>query len=277
MKILKVIGYGNMSKAILHSLLKKVDAFNDKSELKIDSIEIYGRDPEKIDLFLNNFFQSHTNSLFLKEKITLIKKTKNIDIENSILLLACKPYNLGDFTFIGNAHLCISVLAGISPSKIKEFVNYSHIALVMPNIGAFVGMSSSAVMLDSTNNEIKKEVEIFISSFGNCVFVDSFNHINASIATNGSSPAILALVAQALINAGVHEGLSLDNAKKLTQKSFEGIAQLLKTKSPQEIKDMITSPGGTTSRAILHCDKTSVQGNIAQSLINAVNMANGKS
>ena len=129
---------------------------------------------------------------------------------------------------------------------------------------------------EQINNETKEKIQSFISSFGNCVFVETQKELNASIATNGSSPAILALVAQALINAGVHQGLKLDTSKKLVQKTFEGIAELLKHETPQTIQDSIASPGGTTIEALLHCDETGVKGNIMRACIKAAQKASTK-
>lgn len=291
---LVVVGYGNMAKAILGGLLRQ-----SKDKLGIKNIVIAGRSPQTVESWLTNTMQTY-RSEFLHD-ITY-KTSYDIECDNRVILLACKPYNLDSFIFHGRAQIVYSVLAGINVHTLCNHIQSYHYALIMPNIGAHYGLSSSAVlwrqngaksttirevgkvldiMIDNNNIQasqdknahIQKQIISFVSSFGNCEFVSNEKELLASIATNGSSPALLGLVAQGLINAGVQQGLKLDVSKRLVQKTFEGVAKLLEDKSPQEIKDLVTSPGGTTAEALLHCDENGVQGIISHALIKAVEKA----
>lgn len=289
---LVVVGYGNMAKAILCGLLRQ-----SKETLGIKNIVIAGRSPQNIESWLTNIMQTY-RSEFIND-ITY-KTTYDIYCDNKIILLACKPYNLDSFLFHGNAKILYSVLAGINVNTLKNHIKSHNYVLIMPNIGANYGLSSTAVlwkqngtsktikesgkvldiMLDNDTQEvkdistnIKKQIVNFISSFGNCEFVENEEELLASIATNGSAPALLSLVAQALINAGVKQGLKPDVSKRLVQKTFEGVAKLLEDKSPQEIKDLVTSPSGTTAEALLYCDENGVQGIITRALVKAVEKA----
>ena len=292
-----IVGYGNMAKAILSGILKQT-----KEKLHIDSIAIVGRAPHKIESWLHNFLQEH-KSAFCND--VHIAKQYDIQCENKNVVLACKPDNIKEFSFHGHANVMYSVLAGVDISTLRLHIHANHYVVIMPNVGAKYALSSSAVLWESNmttaqtikeagkildsmvdgsfketneihHNETKEKIQSFISSFGNCVFVETQKELNASIATNGSSPAILALVAQALINAGVHQGLKLDTSKKLVQKTFDGIAELLKHETPQTIQDSIASPGGTTIEALLHCDETGVKGNIMRACIKAAQKASTK-
>ncbi|MWV61817.1 pyrroline-5-carboxylate reductase [Helicobacter saguini] len=291
-----ILGYGNMAKAILAGLLRQK-----KDILGITNIVIMGRNPSKITPFLESFFTQNESEY--KDSITL-QATNSIKCDGSEILLACKPNNLSEFSFNGVAEIVYSVLAGVTISNIKSHIDSKHFVNIMPNVAAHFGLSANAVLwehdklkiktikqagavlnalVDNDNNlqevrskylsEVKSRIESFVKSFGNCVFVESQKELNASIATNGSSPAVLALVAQGLINAGVASGLKLESSRELVAQTFLGIAKLLAEKSPQEIKDSITSPGGTTAQALLYCDIHGVQGHIAQGLINAVKKA----
>lgn len=292
---LVIVGYGNMAKAILSGLLRQT-----KEQLQITKILIVGRAPQKIESWLMQVMQE-CRSEFLHD-ITY-KTTYDIQCDNKIVLLACKPYNLDSFIFHGRAHIVYSILAGINARMLHNYIQSYHYVLIMPNIGAHYGLSSSAVlwqpngaksqtikevgkvldlMIDSHNMQeaqeknnahIQNQIVQFVSSFGSCEFVANEHELLASIATNGSSPALLALVAQGLINAGVQQGLKLETSQKLVQKTFEGVAQLLCEKNPQTIKDLVTSPGGTTAEALLHCDEHGVQGAITRACIKAVEKA----
>ncbi|TLD84141.1 pyrroline-5-carboxylate reductase dimerization domain-containing protein [Helicobacter trogontum] len=292
---LVVVGYGNMAKAILGGLIRQ-----SKELLDITKIVIAGRAPRKIEAWLQESMQT-CRSEFLNDVI--YETTYDIECDGRVVLLACKPYNLDSFIFHGRAHIVYSVLAGINAGVLHNHIQSYHYALIMPNVGARYNLSSSAVlwqqhatknqtikevgkvlnlMIDSHNMQeaheknnahIQTQIMRFVSSFGNCEFVESEEELFASIATNGSSPALLALVAQGLINAGVKQGLKLETSQRLVQKTFEGMAALLKEKSPQEIKDLVTSPGGTTAEALLFCDENSVQGNITRACVKAVERA----
>ncbi|RDU71246.1 pyrroline-5-carboxylate reductase [Helicobacter aurati] len=297
---LTIIGYGNMAKAILQGLLQK-----SKTHVNIQKIRIVGRNPHKIESWLESLLAKQQCE-FIRDKDIILQKTLQVQCDKRAILLACKPYNLRDFSFNGHAQILYSVLAGIGLEELKSHISSDHYVMIMPNICAAIGLSSNAVLwqnntktqsiqkagevLDSLIGQnanihyidkmqepkMKTIIENFITSFGNCIFVQNEQELHASIATNGSSPAILALVAQAIINAGVCSGLHLETSKQLVQKSFEGIAQLLNTKTPQEIKDSITSPNGTTAKALLHCDEHAIQGNITRALLKAVEKAHSK-
>ena len=292
---LVVVGYGNMAKAILGGLLKQ-----SKDVLGITKIVITGREPQKIESWVANIIQTY-RSEFLHD-ITY-ESTCNIECNNKMVLLACKPYALRSFIFHGRAHIVYSVLAGINANILHSYIQSYNYALIMPNIGAQYNLSSSAVLWqqhgvksqsikeagkvldfiidnksmreaqEKNHSHIQNQIKHFVMSFGSCEFISNEQELLASIATNGSSPAILALVAQGIINAGVQQGLNLEISQKLVQKTFEGIAELLKEKSPQEIKDLVTSPGGTTADALLHCDEKSVQGVITRACVKAVEKA----
>lgn len=289
-----VVGYGNMAKAILAGVLRQ-----DKQRLGISKITIIGRNPHKIESWLHTYM--HENHSAFAQDISLLT-THEVKCGGKLILLACKPHNLSHFIFHQQAYIVYSVLAGVNIERLQTHVQAQHYAIVMPNIGAMYAKSSSAVLWhngtkaqtikeagkvldmlveDQSNKEIqnqhfidvKDHIYNFVSSFGNCIFVETQKELNACIATNGSAPALLAIVAQALINAGIHEGLTLQTSTNLVQKTFEGIADLLKHKTPQEIKDSVTSPGGTTITALLHCDIHGVQGHITQASILAVKKA----
>lgn len=260
---LVVVGYGNMAKAILQGLAKSAD-------LGIKEILIVGRNPHKIEAWAREVFRESSLKLDFEVRMD------SIGVGGAAVLLACKPPNISSFSFNGEAFIVYSLLAGVGLDVLSSCVDSKNFVLVMPNVGASLGLSSSAVFWEGDGEDgTRRVIEGFVGSFGNCIFLGSYGELLASIATNGSSPAVLALVAQALINAGVHSGLKLELSAKLVQKTFEGIAALLKEKTPQEIKDSITSPNGTTARALLHCDENGVQGHITRSLIKAVDRAKG--
>ena len=102
------------------------------------------------------------------------------------------------------------------------------------------------------------------------VVVDKEELIDAAIATSGSSPAFIALIAQALIDAGVREGLNCAQSRELVCGMFEGFASLLAESRPQEIIDAIASPAGTTIEGLSVLENRAVRGAIIEAAHQAV-------
>lgn len=202
-------------------------------------LEIIGRNPLKAKSFIEK------NEL---KNAVALESNQKINVENKIVLLAQKPYGLTSFNYVGKAKIVFSVLAGIKISTIEYSIESSSYVRLMPNTAANVGLSSTAVYIDSRNEaeSFKAEVKEIIESFGNAVFLNNENLIDSAIATNGSATAFVALFAQALIDSGVREGLSRKDSTKLVTQTIKGVAKMLESNSPQEIIESVTTPGGTT-------------------------------
>ncbi|WP_104733560.1 pyrroline-5-carboxylate reductase [Helicobacter felis] len=112
--------------------------------------------------------------------------------------------------------------------------------------------------------QINPYVREILKCFGSCVEVQSEALIDASLATNGSSLAFLSMAAQALVSAGVREGLSVNQASELVEQSFKGFAQLLQESDPQEIIDSICTPGGATIAGLSVLEEKAFKGILMQ-------------
>lgn len=256
-KTLIFIGYGSMAKAIACGI--------NNSELKNKyDLEITGRNLDKAEKFIKE------NKLEGIAKA--VPSSPHVNIKDKILILCVKPYALKNFSYEGKAKSVYSVMAGVNISAIKNHVSSSAYAKVMPNVGAKFQKSSNALFIEG---DIKEEANELLSSFGNAVFVDSENLVDASIATGGSSIAFLGLIAQSLIDAGVREGLRRDDSIELVRATFEGFSHLLAHQSPDEIISSITSPGGTTIEGLAVLENRAVRGAIIEACHQAVAKARG--
>lgn len=242
MKVL-FVGYGNMACAIA----KRIDS-NTNGKY---TIQVCGRDRQKAQDFIQ------TNNLHNASSID----SAPIDIQDKIVILAIKPYGLDEFIYKGVAKSVYSVLAGVNIESLKQHIKAKSYIKLMPNVGAAFGLSSSVAF---TQNADLQEVKEICESFGSVVFVDNEKLVDSSIATSGSSPAFLALIAQALIDSGVREGLKRSDSAILVQKTFEGVAKLLESKTPQQIIDLVTTPGGTTIEGLSVLESSAVRGAIMQ-------------
>lgn len=249
MQTISIIGYGKMAKAIACGL-------NGKFRL-----EIIGRDKEKIEDFIQ------TNSLL---NTTSFHSQKTIDIKDKILILAIKPYALEYFKYENQSRVVFNIMAGVSISRLQNVLNSKSYCRVMPNVASLVGSGLSVIYSDDM--EVKRLASDIFDTLGSSIFVDKEEQINSAGAISGCGPAYLGLVAEALIDAGVREGLSLDISTKLVNGLFDGFSKLLQVKTPNEIRLDTTSPGGTTIDGIVELENSATRA----AFINAVCAAHKK-
>ncbi len=244
-----IIGYGKMAQAI-------ACAINGIFEL-----EIAGRNSDKIQHFIQK------NNL---KNATAIHIDKSFDVCDKIIILAIKPYALHSFIYNNVAHSVFSVMAGINIKSLQQTINAQHYCRVMPNIASLVKKGVNAIYTnDFSTHELADKI---FAHTGINIFVEKESDINAACAISGSGTAYLALIAEALIDAGVREGLHLDTSKKLVNGLFNGFSTLLDSTNPSNIKESTTSPGGTTAEALSVLEAHSIRA----AFINAVHSARTK-
>ncbi|MGX3045161.1 pyrroline-5-carboxylate reductase [Helicobacter sp. T3_23-1056] len=252
-----ILGYGNMASAIALALDKQGKY----------ALEICGRDVQKARDFISKHSLKNATAIESKQSSpsqndSLDSKPK-IKIQDKILLLCIKPKGLSSFVYEGRAKGVYSALAGVNIATLESFMSAKYFARLMPNVCARFSLSATAVFISTKEDnakKIKNQAQQIIESFGNAVFLASENLIDSSIATSGSSPAFLALVAQSLIDAGVQEGLSRADSTSLVRQTFRGFASLLDSATPQEIIESVTSPAGTTAQGLAVLEGKAVRG-----------------
>jgi len=147
----------------------------------------------------------------------------------------------------------LSVVAGLSTARLEaNFPETTAVIRSMPNTPVLVGKGVSAIAGGS--HVVKDDLdwaESILGAVGIVVRVSERN-IDAVSGLSGPMPAYLFLVVESLIEAGVHQGLSRDVAKKMVIGTFEGSAALLMAtgESPEELRAQVTSPGGTTAAGL---------------------------
>jgi pyrroline-5-carboxylate reductase len=147
----------------------------------------------------------------------------------------------------------LSIVAGVSSARL-EAVMPAPVAVVraMPNTPVLVDRGASAIAGGAhvTKADLDWAAEV-LGSLGVVVRLAE-RHLDAVTGLSGSMPAYLYLVVEALIEAGVHQGLTREVARELVVATFAGSAALLEQTgaSPEELRSQVTSPGGTTAAGI---------------------------
>ncbi|MCL2807558.1 MAG: pyrroline-5-carboxylate reductase [Coriobacteriia bacterium] len=146
----------------------------------------------------------------------------------------------------------ISIAAGITTETIAELFPEAQVIRVMPNapLMALAGMSVVAVGKDTENSEGELAVELF-SLLGEALLIPE-DKINAATAVSGSGPAYFALLVEELTRAGVQMGLSEEQSGQMALQTMIGTGRQLQLteESPSQLREAVTSPGGTTQAAL---------------------------
>ena len=197
------------------------------------------------------------------------------------IILAVKPDQVNDLLSEIRAgfterHLLISIAAGVPLAKLEAGLPAgARVIRVMPNTPALVGASASAFALGKAAAPGDAQlVQQLFSSVGVAYQVKE-SLLDAVTGLSGSGPAYMFVIIEALSDGGVAAGLPREIATKLAAQTMLGSAKMvLETgQHPGALKDMVTSPGGTTIEGLHELEK----GKVRAALMNAVRAAAEKS
>jgi pyrroline-5-carboxylate reductase len=215
----------------------------------------------------------------LQERLSVSTSLSNPDAVrwSRTLVLTVKPQDMealllqieGDLTA---QHLVISFAAGIRTSFIERFApTGTPVVRVMSNVPVLVDEAMSVISAGSNAQDKHLAVaEELLTSVGRVIRLPE-KHQDAVTATSGSGPAYFFLLAEAMIEACILLGLSRDVATELIIQTMLGSAKMLRDtgKHPVELREMVTSPGGTTIMAIRHLEQAGVRA----AFLNAIDAA----
>lgn len=205
---------------------------------------------------------------------------EDVVTRSEILVLAIKPQNMSSVlaelkTLLQPQHLVISIAAGITLGSLEAGLGLGRrVVRVMPNTPCLVNASASGYAKGvSATAEDEQTVERLMGSVGMVAKVPE-HLLNAVTGLSGSGPAFVYLMIEALSDGGVRMGLPRDVATRLAAQTLLGAAKMvLETGAhPGELKDAVTSPGGTTIAGLHALER----GGLRASLMNAVEAATAR-
>ena len=256
-----VIGFGNIARAIITPLFEKKllnpkDVYclvNTKNSL--DNI----RKNYKYDI---NIFQANS-------------KGSQIIWDCKVKLLSVKPQQLKNIIELekNKNNLMVSILAGVSLEKlIKKFPNHKCVRVVT-NIPITIGKGLTGI---SWGDEITDDQKQFIKRlFENSSKIYEFPEdlLDIFLAVTSSGPAIIALIIEALSDGGLSGGLQKRLSEELAVEMILGTVSLIKETNltTAELKNMVTSPGGTTISALRVLENRSLRSALIEAVVSASN------
>ncbi|HEY9184028.1 MAG TPA: pyrroline-5-carboxylate reductase [Salegentibacter sp.] len=199
--------------------------------------------------------------------ITSLSKLDHFDVYDDIeeclpnadvVFLAVKPYHCESLfeeirPMVNNEQIFVSLMAGVTLSKIQEGLGVKKVVRSMPNLPAQVGKGVTSY----TESEEVTRVELLmvrnlLDTTGESIHVETENFIDASTGISGSGPAYVFYFMQSMLEAALKMGFSKNDSKVLVSQTFEGAVKLFNESdlSPETWMERVASKGGTTRAAL---------------------------
>jgi len=261
MKNLKLgfIGVGNMGSSIVKGVLGK-------QLLQPQNVFVTDIDISRVSSLKEQFGVSTTEDIDeLLDKV-------------DVVLYAAKPQNVPKIfplisSTISPPKWIISIAAGVEISTLESYLpDNIPVVRVMPNIAASVGEGAAAICGGKCvqDEHIKRTKDIF-NSVGTTIIIEE-KLMDAVTGLSGSGPAFIFLIIEALADAGVQVGLSRQNANTLAIQTVLGASKMASQTDthPAVLKNMVTSPGGTTAAGLYELERSGLRCAIADAVMSAV-------
>lgn len=253
---LAFIGCGVMAEAIIAGLLRKK---------LVDAEQIAGSHPR----------QARREEMHVKYGVEMFEQNKDAVVathprasgEGAILVLSVKPQRLRGVLqeLKGSVHpeqLVVSIVAGARMETITDELLHAAVVRTMPNTPAQIGEGVTAWTASAgVTEQQERQVAAMLEALGKSVRVENERQIDMATALSATGPTYIFLVMEALIDAGVHMGFSRHVAQELVHQTLLGAVLFAREshKHPAELRNMVTSPGGTSAEAIYQMEKGSLR------------------
>lgn len=185
----------------------------------------------------------------------------------SVVVLAVKPQRiarvLGELKgALSPSQLVLSIVAGTRMETIASELGHASVARSMPNTPAQIGQGMTAWAATAEVGERHLEVvRALLGALGREMYVENENMIDMATALSATGPTYIFMMMEALVDAGVHMGFSRHVAEELVTQTMLGSVLFAREthKHPAELRNMVTSPGGTSAEAIYQMEKGSLR------------------
>ena len=180
-----------------------------------------------------------------------------------VIVLSTKPQNLADVTpgirgHLRRQDLLLSILAGTPIRKLADGVAHASVVRAMPNTPAQIGQGMTVwTATPEVTEEQRGQAQAILGALGMEIFVNDESYLDMATALSGTGPAYVFMFMESLIDAGVHLGFSRRVAEQLVFQTMRGSLEYAAQsgKHVAELRNQVTSPGGTTAAALYHMEK----------------------
>lgn len=238
------IGSGIMGEAMIRGLL---------TQNIVSPNQIYAADP----------LQSRLDDLRERYGINVTLSNSEAAEVGQVIVLSTKPQNLADAMPGIRGHLrrhdlLLSILAGTPIRKLADGVAHAAVVRAMPNTPAQIGQGMTVwTSTPEVTDEQRGQAQAILGALGQELYVNDESYLDMATALSGTGPAYVFMFMESLIDAGVHLGFSRRVAEQLVFQTMLGSLEYAAQsgKHVAELRNQVTSPGGTTAAALYHLEK----------------------
>ena len=238
------IGAGVMGEAMIGGLLRH-------ELVKPGAITAADLHPQRLKE-VRDLFHVHTT----RDNRAAIRKARIVvlSVKPQVLSAVCADLN-------GTLHpsiLVVSIVAGARIASIAAGLGHKAIVRTMPNTPAQIGEGMTVwTATDAVSDAQREQARAILGALGKQLYVRDEGFLDKATAVSGSGPAYVFLLMEALIDAAVHLGWSRADAREMVIQTVKGSAMFAERSPvhPAEMRNMVTSPGGTSADAIYQLDK----------------------
>lgn len=199
--------------------------------------------------------------------ISVVEANLDAARDADLVVLTIKPQVLAPVMrqLAGNLRddqVVVSVLAGTTFAKLNRGLDHDALVRVMPNTPAQIGQGMLVwTSTPAVSEERSAQVRSVLGALGRELWVETEKYVDMATALSGTGPTYVFLMMEALIDAGVHMGFPRRIAQEIVLQTVSGSAEFAREsgKHMAELRNMVTSPGGTSAEAIYQMEKGSLR------------------
>jgi len=275
------IGTGRIAQAIIYGLIKR-DIFRPEQIFVTDANEEYLQ------------FLKKEHKFFRKHKINILDSNSEMFTKSDTIMMCVKPKDITTVLtdcagHIDSKHLILSIAAGVKLKQIEGILHNdeARVIRIMTNTAALVQQSCSTFARGNAASEEDAEyVQNLLESIGTCENEVPEDMMDVITGLSGSGPAYMFTVLDGMAEGGVKMGMTRDMALRMAVQTMFGSAQMViqemkkngvNAKHIMQMKEEVTSPGGTTAHGLAELEEKGVRSAFIKCVVAATRQAQAMS
>lgn len=191
-----------------------------------------------------------------------------------IVVLSVKPQKMATVLAEVRGHipshaLVLSIAAGVNIAMVANGLAHAAVVRAMPNTPGQIGQGITMwTATPEVSEEQRYQTQVILAALGQEIFSADEDDMDKATALSGTGPAYIFLFMEAMIDAGVHLGFSRRVAQQLVLQTMAGAVEYARqsNRHPAELRNQVTSPGGTSAEALYHMEKGSLRTVVSRSV-----------
>jgi len=213
--------------------------------------------------------------------IATTERAASAAAKSDLIVLAVKPQEFPAVARdlrgkLAAGQTVVSIMAGVSLAALRDGLGHEAIVRAMPNTPAQIGEGMTVwTATDAVSAAAREDVHLVLGALGQELYVAEEKYVDMATAVSGSGPGFVFLTMEAMVDAAVHIGLRREMATEMVLQTVLGSARYAQASGRHlaDLRNQVTSPGGTTAEGLLALEEAGVRAAFAQAIIAAYERA----